>query len=481
MKKLLSLSIILLISFISLFSVETMDKEAATLKKVAAILKYSQKQMDIWPGYDLTETPVVITFDNGHVYVFNMESANPSWTKQQIAGLNVLYSEKDHWGLTQSSFQPQFPLEGQSAYVFNLDHETAKTFHIFVHERYHRYEFGNFRPGPMSNAYQDHLNGENIALGKLEERILADFMNTQGKPLVQMEHLRNFVAVNSIRRGLITPKSRNWEDNQQKMEGLAEYVGYQMLDRLKLFPAYNGGKELALDLENEVSNTDYSDHAIKWRHYSVGAAMGYALDFLKVPHWKSQIEKGDKSLLELLQEAVPLSSEDILQRFDQSKIAYGLDSTLEIVAQCVHKFEEEIASHMKSYQKSPGVILEVGRPRVGLSGTGSNQRLLYLANGSTLSLTDTLSSTSEDNLWRLSLEKVPYVIKKGAGMIEFKVEPETIISIDNQTYTLQELLSQSGEKPFTHIEVHGKNSNFVSDEHEGWVDINDNGVVTISF
>jgi hypothetical protein len=484
--KLKSMLFFLVISFNSLFSIQLDQKEQDILSKVAVILKssHTQKQNEVWPGYDLTQSPVVITFKNGHIFVFNMRSENRQWQKLALNGFTILYSTEDHWGLTHSAFQPQFPLEGQKAYVFNLENATGpqaiKSYQVLVHERFHRHEFENFQVNSGANPYADHLNGENLALGKLEEQILADFMKDQGNVDSRMEHLRNFIAVNAVRRSLIKPSSIEWEDHQQIMEGLADYVSYKIMDIFNIVP-FEGHQELGELLDKEAANTDYSDHAIKWRHYSLGASLGYVLDFLKVSDWKMQVENGQKNLSQMIQEAVGLPPGEIAQRFENCKAIYQWDHTFATVSLSVNKFEEEVANHIKNYQQMEGNVLEIGRPRMGLSGSGSNLHLFYLADGSTLSLQDTLSSSSEDNLWRLTLDHMPYVFKTGSGAVKFKVDKETEIIVDNQKFTLKELLQEQTRKSFMHIEIQGKNSHFVSDKHEGLLTVNSRGTLNVSF
>jgi hypothetical protein len=461
-------------------------KEKQVLIKVAKVLvaSHENKQNKVWEKYDLTESPVVITFKNGHVFAFNLNTNNPLWQKISVEGINMLFSPQDYWGFTRSNFQPQFPLEGQQAYVFNLDKAIQSTalqpYLVLIHERFHLYEFENFQVRSKSDKYQDHLNKENLALGKVEEKILANFMRERGNPECQLEHLKDYVAINTLRKSVIQKSSVDWENHQQIMEGLADYVSYKMLDVFPLFAAFDGHRELANLLNKEAENTEYSDHAIKWRHYSVGASLGYALDFLNVRNWKNRIEQGEKQLSQLMGESVVLSPSELEARIENCKILYHWDECLSDVSQAVNKFENEIAGHIQTYNEMEGVILEVGRPRVGLSGSGSNKQMFYLSDGSTLSLKDTLASSSEDNLWHLNLHSIPYVFKKSSGIVEFKVEFETKFVVDHKNFSLKQLMEEKKFQPFSHLEIHGKDFHFTS-SHEGALFLKENGALSIRF
>ena len=422
-------------------------KEQKIIESILTITQYSHqsKSNAVWPGYDLTQTPIIISFKNGHVFVLNHSSANPAFETLSLNGNKVQHSPKDLWGLSQTAFNPNYPFEGESAYVFNMDQayrDPKKPLHVLVHERFHKYQFGHFNPPPILGNYQDHLNPENLALAKLEEKALLEFMQAKDEAQ-QGEYLRDFIAINSMRRLLIHIPSAAWEDHQQVMEGLADYVGYKMLGVLHLVPGFDARQELAQALRKEFMGEDYSDHAIKWRHYSIGASIGYILDGLKVPYWKKRIEQGQATLQEILNETVHMSSQEMENRFEKAKIAYGYEDIYDKIAATTHKFETEIQSMMDSYEKLNGIIVSIGNPGKGLSGSGYNERMLYLPDGTTLSINDNLKSLSDDNFWKLQLKNIPYLFKKGSGEIEFKVDASCEILIDRQTFPIQEWISQS--------------------------------------
>jgi hypothetical protein len=460
-------------------------EEKHVVEQVADLLAATHQfdQNPVWPGYDLTKTPVIITFSPGHIFAFHLKSRNPAWKKIQIKGFEVLFSSEDKWEVTCSKFNPQFPIEGQTAYVFNMDKAVAnqiRPYQIFVHERFHQHEFENFYPIALLGNYQDHLNAESIALGKLEECILAEFtIDNMGSD--RLEHLRNYLAVHAMRKVLMQPSSIAWEDHQQVMEGLADYVSHKMLDVLQFFPGFKGNLELNQLLITESKNKSYEEHAIKWRHYSIGATLGYALDFLNIPHWKNLVEREGASLNQLLEEAIPLSPNEIEMRVEECKAIYGWNQIFAEVNQSVIKFEDEVSKIVQAYDKADGIQLEIGKPLQGVSGSGSNKRLLYLANGSTVSLRDTLTSTAEDNLWRLQLKAIPYLFKKENGGLEFKIESEANIIIDGHPVSLKDLAAAKQLTFFHEIEIEGKSCHFTSEQHPGCLIVDGRGKLTISY
>ncbi len=461
-------------------------QEQKVVRKVIEILKYSHGlgQDQIWPGYDLTKTPIIVTFNNGHVFVFNHKSSNTAFQSMAFDEINVLYSPSDLWGTKQYSFNPNFSFEGQTAYLFNLEQaliHDQKPLHILIHERFHQYEFDRLNPPELFGNYQDHLNPVNLALAKLEEMTLADFMKADSQPFLQLDYLRDFIAINSMRRIFIRTASIAWEDHQQVMEGLADYVGYKMMDVLHLTTDFDGYKELANNLKKEYEERAYSDHAIKWRHYTLGASLGYILDFLKIPGWKIQIEQGGSSLQQILNDSIFMSSEEMENRFEKVKIFYGWDLILETISKETQAFEQEIESLNNSYEKLNGVVLSIANPGTGLSGSGTNERMFYLQDGSILSLKDSLKAADEDNLWLLQLKDIPYLYKRTTGAMEFKVDPKAEIVIDQQKYLLTDLILTAQKKTFHYVSIKGSNIDFISSDLEGILKVDKAGKMFIFY
>ena len=178
-----------LIAFLFLYSTSVFGAqktEEQVIQKVNQIIQatHSSKMREVWPGFDMTLSPTAIGFGNEHVYTFNLSSSNPVWQQKQIDGTDLLFSPQDPWNLTKTPFQAKFPLDGSTAYVFNMDQAQAgarKPFHIFVHERFHSYQFEHFNTHREQGHYQDQLNVENLALVQLEEAALGDFLKGAGR------------------------------------------------------------------------------------------------------------------------------------------------------------------------------------------------------------------------------------------------------------------------------------------------------------
>src|SRR5262249_44542563 len=135
----------------------------------------------IWPGFRL-QVPAILTFKSGHVLAFQLNSQNSSWKKLSVNGQLALFSETDEWGVLGSPLNQSFSIEGQNAYTFTFDmfeNDPFLPFLVFVHERFHQHQAEFFKNDSQieQGSYDDHLNLENLALIKLEEAILVDYLD----------------------------------------------------------------------------------------------------------------------------------------------------------------------------------------------------------------------------------------------------------------------------------------------------------------
>ncbi len=171
---------------------------------------------------------------------------------------------------------------------------------FLVHERFHVYQIQYFESEKSSGqevegemAYPESENSENIALMQLEELVLLDFMkaldgNAHAEATAQ---LKTFIAINKQRRKLLSHSSLVWEARQQIVEGLADYAAAKNLDVFAYFGERTGQKHILNTMQRYAQDDDINERAPKWRHYGVGASLGYALDFLNVNHWKKNVEQ----------------------------------------------------------------------------------------------------------------------------------------------------------------------------------------------
>jgi|688.fasta_scaffold45115_3 hypothetical protein len=453
---------------------QDLSYEEKAVQAVNQIVKESHATQgrEVWPGFDLADCPLIVTFGNGHVYAFNLQSQDSHWQKISIDNTPVLYSDKDYWGVCKGAMNPQFPIEGQRAYVFSLDQNSEngeKLFEILVHERFHRYQFEHFPMEKMGGHYVDDLNIENLTLMHMEEMALANFLRSKGDAKQQLEYLKDFASINQTRRLLLKNMSVLWEDHQQIMEGMAEYVSFKIFDVYPVFKPYDGNSKLKEMLDAYTRRPDITERAVKWRHYGIGAAMGYGLDFLHVKGWKKEVEKGI-SMAALLLKALDMSPQEMNERMAEVEVIYNYPSARQAVGQVVDGYKKAMDRLMGDYHRSEGVPVQIGRPKKSsISGGGTTAKTLYLADGTSISLRDTSMMTNRENTWKLELTEVPFVFLSRFGFREFKIEHDIQVELDGKSFLLKELMALEAPLGFETIKLKGKACKFVAEKLPGEV------------
>ncbi|MBA3957884.1 MAG: hypothetical protein H0X51_05790 [Parachlamydiaceae bacterium] len=443
--------------------------EEQTVAKVAQVIEVShQQEASIWPGYDLSKTPVVIWFTNGHIYAFNLNSDDAHWKKSKNP--NVKYSSHDYWGICEVEMNPEYLLAGQEVYVFHIDlmkRDPVLPFLVLVHERFHSHQFGQFSDVKgFTDTYKDYLNVDNIALIRLEDQLLGQYTLSE-RPTDRMELLKDFLAIHKSRMKLIKPSSANWERHQQRMEGLADYVSFKTLETPGLMPGYHRKRHLQSNLDSYAKNPDAVELAIKHRHYGVGAALGFALDDIGLKNWKTEIINNQKAMDELLEESVVLSDSEVSTRAQKLKQKYGFENIKKDVAVLLTRYKQNITKLMDGYHAQTGVSMVIHQPEgINTSGGGGDHGMYYIDEG-ILSVGNSTISSTVDNTWQIRLDEVSYLLQGKQGERTFKVEEGLQVVLDGENYDLQELISTAAARPFTTLTWKGKNSEFISKANKG--------------
>lgn len=464
---------------------EISPQEALYVERLSETIDHLKaKQDEVWPGYDISLTPIVVSFGSGHIYAFNLNSKNPIWEAKQIKGKKILFSSQDPWGITAVAMQDQFPLEDEEVFAFNVGLMQKKgqpdylPLLVIVHELFHRYQFNEFLEDASFANYQDRENSDNLALINLEERILIDFL--RAKDHEKLEHLKDFVAIHKVRTAMMNSSSVNWEDGQQRMEGLADYVSIKAQDTFNLIPEFSGQEHIGKTLEGYIKNGDVAELAVKWRHYGVGAALGYGLDYVHAANWKEKVERNGISLAKQLEESIPLSSLEISRRAWKAKQHYKYKKIKSQIVARAKSNQENMTALINGYQEQKGVVLVIQRPRdVGINGGGKTGGIYHLPDGSTVSVNDSSVSASTDNLWKVEVKRMPYLFQKGNDRW-MKIDEEVAIEINGKSYGMNDLFQRGGNINFDRISLKGASCNFESMDRSGHLEVK-NGMVKIVF
>lgn len=433
-------------------------------ERIALVVEaMGDRQDHIWPSFKWNADPVIITFENGDIFALGLESADPVWKKVAISGVNILIAKEDKWGVSEVHMQSEFPIEGKLAFVYamKLTKDKEMDVSILIHERFHRHQTENFEMKESAGISMDHLEEENLTWGEIEDQLIREFLAGEGEE--KGEFLKDFVAVNAMRREAIDPETVKWENGQLKMEGLADYVATKAL----------GGEVLLLNLHPDIDHeNDFIDEAIKWRHYLAGASIGYMLDFIGIKGWREKVEAGEP-LSDLLIQSMPLSKPERNKRIKKVQARLNYKKRRKAAEDKVNTYFARVDELEKTYEKRSGVKLFLGRPLVGISGGGANDEMVYLNQGTIVALNDSSIATTNDSKWAFETKKISHLFQHGNGVREVKVDEEAEVIIDQVSFKISKLLEVPREYPFKTLKFACETSALDSKDHVGVLVVED--------
>lgn len=456
MYKFITLLLILVInsSFISFQN----EEEKAPIEILASTFEvFETKDINpVWPKFELKSLPTIIHFENGHIYSFGLPQ-NDKWETITVKGQKFQFSDKDPWGVTKVMMHPGFMVEGKKSFIFKMNagmKDLTLPILTFVHERFHLHQFSYFnRDGEKSGGYSKEWDEQNQVFIGLENWLLEQFLIEKENPS-RLELIKDFIAVNSARQKLLDPSSVTWEDLQQRMEGLADYVCLKTFATFPLLKDFNA-ETIMLKMRQNKTSVHYSvvNDAIKGRHYFVGAALGFALDFCKAD-WKLKTEQG-APLREILAQSLALTSVEMETRVEKIKNSLVYSRISESIKEKLSQEKGEIDGIIARYNILDGIQVRVGRPQQPFSGGGRNHKSVQMGNGKTVSIRDISFSSSRDNKWKLKFKDIPLVFEDNHGGRIFKMDGQTSIQIDDEKFSLKDLMKESKSLSFSSIKWEG--------------------------
>ncbi len=374
-----------------------------------------QEGEKIWPGFQLNDQPMIFFFNNGNQYAFGCTPSDPS---------------------KLPPFHPNFQVNGKEAFVINLDYGNDTRFlplFTFVHERFHLHQFAHFYIGNvLEGNIEDYQNIDQLAWIAIEDRLLYLYLKTKNKDL-----LKDFIALNKTRRGLLHSSSIGWEDHQQKMEGLADYVSIRTFQIANTMPQCDS-VEWILKMREKKSSQDTFRNAFKGRHYFVGATLAIALDDCKV-NWKSRIEKEDISFADLLEELFPMNEKELKKRAYMIKNGLGWSGARSLIKQKLEEEEEKQKKILSQFEGQEGVEVYMGTPKGHMSSAGRHKLSCQISERKAL-IEDTSLASSQDQSWTLRFNAFPLLFEDSHGDRLFKLEINTSLEVNGQKTTLKNLL-----------------------------------------
>lgn len=462
-KIILSISLVFL-SFTKAYSLDPSQIPEGEMKRLELIAdQFNRGQRDIWPTLDWKESPLIVAFESGRYYAFDLHSSDSEWKTLKIKGIEVQAADQDKWGLAGLHMQAWFEIEGKQAFVYRMSGigTPVEDVTVLAHERFHRHQGDHFTTNQRQGISQDHLVEDNLAWSSIEDLLLRDFLQAAGDE--KLELIKDFIAVNHMRRESLDEETVLWENGQLRMEGLADYAATK---------AFGGEKALLSIHPYDEAQDEFIDDIIKWRHYLAGATLGYALDYLNAEGWKGKVEMGE-DLADLLAKQLPMTKEERKKRLIKVQKQKNYKKKRKIAISKVGGYQQLLEDIESDYQKMEGLPLFVAHPRISISGGGSNEKMVHLMEGGTVGLNDASLATTSDGSWRFETKNVSHLYMHASGVREVKMQGKPSIKMDKVSLKMPELPQ---EYLFQSLEIEAENLSFSSNKHLGVLIADDSGI-----
>lgn len=425
--------------------------EDACIAQVAKTIHYvNTHPEEVWPGFKISNTPTLIHFrNNSHVYAFNFTPKTSKWEPVTIDNEIVNYSEKDNVGVKLAE-KPYATIDGQLVYIYRFDycenpHDVLMSNRIFVRKRF-AYFLAKESKFPAEALkywrymYDGFNNALNVEYTYLEEEALKSYLASN-----DVEAIKNYVAIHLTRTKTLAKDSLAYETTNNIRFGTSAYVS---LKSLNLSPT-DFSSEVTKTYNEQMQCPAYEDAHDIFRclalghFYIAGPAVGYALDKLNIPNWKSKAENSGVSLDKMLLESIPMSSTEITERLEKSKKLYHFDVIKSAVEKSLSPYIQKMQKIVNEYNKSTGVIVNVKSKNCHLSDYTFGSDENFDTNNKETIYTNFFGKTgcaSAKTKSLIEFKKIPFLYKVCTIFHNrFKLPLDTKVIIDDKELNVKDI------------------------------------------
>lgn len=458
---------LLLVCSLWLGQVYAEDREANVTKEFIRTYHYIASQPErIWPNMDVSKYAHLFYFyDLKHTRALNFSPLNSEWIKQTIDDTATFYLDHDAYDLDKGTMCNLFPADWQCMSVGGhaIDEQQSIVLSLrasdtlslpFIMSFYVGYiaettnPFFEY-PYPWLMPDVKTFNEVNaIKLAYLESKLLLQYLSNQHDRFL----LRQAVAIHQYRNHFLSKDDIEYENKQGIYEGYVGYIGLQsqnlaegyydqeLKDRLQTYLTpfdYDNTKGVLLSAFIATNNMIYS-HALD-QLYQHGS-------------WKLSAEKEKLSATNMAMAYYNFSEAESTAIANDAMLApeYGYKAISDDVDENIAPKIKAMQEAVSAYQQDPGIEVQLTNlfdqfymHNEHPDFTPSFKQELFLkAYGELI---------TQGRKINIEFSALPYLFQMHVGdthAAKFKLPAETIITIDNNTYTLAEFV-QAGKSAKT--------------------------------
>jgi hypothetical protein len=150
------------------------------------------------------------------------------------------------------------------------------------------------------------------------------------------------------------------------------------------------------------------------------------------------------------------------------------------MANRIRDYQKELNAVYRDYDQQKGVKLLLDHPPVAISGGGSNLKLYYLADGSTVNIDDESVSTTRDGKWKFSTHNAAHLFQHKDGFREVKLSQDARVTLDHISLSLPDVLKSARKYTFDSLKIDGLEASFESQDHPGEL-VSDGRTIQVTF
>lgn len=474
------------------------DEDYTALKIIEGIVQlFQQKPDSVWPGYNLSESPVIVYLPGEWALLLNY--------KKEVDGFN---SYPENWPDLRTDVQIYYgqykDLAGQLVFNFQVDTirvaainiplkyfkeyeaNVAYAFGFIAHEAFHQFQHDNF--GEIVWAREEKypiLDKENTALAYLEMQLLIDAvkMMQTGNDKKCSELIKQFIAVRDFRWKRGGQFISKYEQGLEINEGTARYVEKKSIDLIKSLQYKSSLKnysgflpddfagisfpELILqDFHDRITGNSISpEDMLRNRVYPVGSAQAFLLDYFNI-EWKSHAQKAgaEFTYTKLFRDYFGLDESQYDNLVETSKKDYEYEKTVVSTDSLIQAHLDGYRKELLFFEAQPGYRFEIFLSSGNLSRSRSSSGKRWTVNKGTGQLCNYY------NIYSLKNRQLLLQIYNSGVFEENDYKEKTkkvVFYSDNLFSVLQDqkpLKYAEGESiKFNNIEIAGENFKFKYD------------------
>lgn len=402
-----------------------------------------QPKNPVWPGWDATDTPVLIYFPGrqelllnhpkppegfkrysgpvksalGPIYLRDgqtMTALDGQNTAVDVGGVRTLMvadtlSTRRQWAESVVASAKGDPAGVKARIDGGLDPNPYPAFGLFAHEAFHVYQHRRAPkkvPNELALADYPSLSVENNVGFALEAEFLKAALEAKTKEDAT-GFLKKWWAARSMRRAKLPPALVEYEDAGEFNEGTAKYVEYRLsqhlesvepLDQLWLIQGFNGFKDLSgqrasmrtqmlrmMSGQMNVNNDPYGASPVRFRLYFSGMAIAAALDLLE-SKWHDRIFEPAATLAGLLSAELNMKPEELDAEIKRLRSGERFTELVRQKAQLEEDGKAHVVATVKEFDQAEGdlVIDYAGLTKPQTQFTFTPFGILRVADGQTI-------------------------------------------------------------------------------------------------